>query len=89
MLAQTEKVLKKLRRPRIMHLGDEPVTTVAEPIVFVGNSCNRADVIGELPGGGPLPRIGDLVLFDRCGAYHTYTPTNFLQLKSPRFYLVS
>jgi diaminopimelate decarboxylase len=88
MLAQTEKVLKKLRRPRIMRLGDGPTPVVEEPLLFVGNSCNRADVIGELTGG-PLPRIGDLVLFDRCGAYHTYTPTNFLQLKSPRFYLVS
>jgi diaminopimelate decarboxylase len=89
MLAQTEKVLKKLRRPRVMHLAATPTPAVDDPILFVGNSCNRADVIGELPGGGPLPQIGDLVLFDRCGAYHTYTPTNFLQLKSPRFYLVS
>jgi diaminopimelate decarboxylase len=88
MLAQTEKMLKRLRQPRILPLGNEAPIPVREPALVVGNSCNRADVIGELHDGN-LPYPGDLLLFDGCGSYHTYTPVNFLHLKAPRRYLVS
>jgi diaminopimelate decarboxylase len=88
MLAQTEKVLKRLRQPVLLQEGEGSRLATDAPISFVGNSCNRADVIGEMRGG-MLPRIGDVVLFDGCGAYHTYSPTNFLSLKPAQCYLVS
>lgn len=88
MLAQTEKMFKRLRRPRIVPIGDGLRAAIDGPVQFVGNSCNRSDVIGELTEG-ILPRPGDLVAFDGCGAYHTYTPKNFLELKPPKHYIVS
>jgi len=57
-------------------------------VIFVGNSCNRSDVIGEM-SDGVLPIPGDLAVFDSCGSYHSYSPRNFLELKSPKHYVVS
>lgn len=88
MLAQTEKVMKRLRQPRIIPLAEGEQQTLDMPAAFVGNSCNRSDVIGELKEG-VLPRVGDVAVFDGCGSYHSYTPKNFLELKAPRHYIVS
>jgi diaminopimelate decarboxylase len=89
LLAQTETPLKRLRRPEVIAMGEDDFRPAAGGrVCFVGNSCSRQDVIGEMPDG-PLPAVGDLVRFDRCGAYTTYTPTGFLSLKAAGRHLVS
>jgi diaminopimelate decarboxylase len=88
MLAQTEKVMKRLRRPQVVAKGDGARSTVEGTVQVVGNSCNRSDVIGELTEG-LMPEPGDMLVFENCGAYHSYTPKNFLELKSARHYIVS
>lgn len=90
MLAQTERVIKRLRRPLVvsMHEGSAAVPALSGHVRVVGNSCSRADVIGELgPAAGVRP--GDRLIFADCGAYSTYSPTGFLNLKAPTVYLVS
>jgi diaminopimelate decarboxylase len=45
-------------------------------------------VVGELDPGVTV-RPGDRLVFADCGAYTTYSPTGFLNLKAPTLYLVS
>jgi len=86
MLAQTERVIKRLRRPVVVPM--HPGAALSGQIKIVGNSCSRADVIGELDA--PIcVRPGDRLIFCDCGAYTTYSPTSFLNLKTPNLYLVS
>ena len=104
MLAQTERVIKRLRRPIVVPIRNGaaappgsrgvavPVTLaptpVSGPVRVVGNSCSRADVVGELDAAVSV-RPGDRLIFADCGAYSTYSPTGFLNLKAPTLYLVS
>jgi diaminopimelate decarboxylase len=90
LLAQTEKMMKTRRAPLLVRNGaaSPQAVTAAAPVQLVGNSCNRNDVIGELPAG-TVVQPGDMLVFDRCGAYHTYSPTGFLNLRPPSRYLVS
>jgi diaminopimelate decarboxylase len=104
MLAQTERVIKRLRRPVVVPMRDVsaappgsrgvalPATVapaaLSGQVRVVGNSCSRADVVGELDSSIPV-RPGDRLIFADCGAYTTYSPTGFLNLKAPNLYLVS
>jgi diaminopimelate decarboxylase len=87
-LAQTEKVMKKFRRPHHVRMGGAVAGTGAGKVQIVGNSCNRMDIIGELEAGTVLAP-GDRLIFSDCGAYTTYSPTGFLNLKAARRYLLS
>jgi diaminopimelate decarboxylase len=89
-LAQTEQFVKQWRAPRLVRTGaapageDGPVRTYT----VIGNSCNRADVIGRLASAS-VPAPGDILQFADCGAYHTYSPTTFLNLRPARRYIAS
>lgn len=87
-LGQTESFIKRARRGEML----QPVAAndSAEPIAIelFGNSCSRADRIGEVRCG-ELPVPGDVIVFGQCGAYHTYSPTGFLNLKPAMQYVVS
>jgi diaminopimelate decarboxylase len=83
-LAQTEHFARRPAQPEV--LGAEPRTGDTETEI-VGSSCSQADRIGRLRGA-PLA-AGDLLAFDHCGAYHTYSPTGFLNLRPAQRYLVS
>jgi diaminopimelate decarboxylase len=89
-LAQTERVIKRLRRPAVvpMHEISAAPQTLSGQVRVVGNSCSRADVVGELDSPVTV-RPGDRLIFAGCGAYTTYSPTGFLNLKAPTLYLVS
>jgi diaminopimelate decarboxylase len=85
-LAQTEQFVRRRREPQLLR-----ATTPDAPLrshTVVGNSCNRADVIGQLQAPG-TPAPGDLLLFEHCGAYHSYSPTGFLNLRPARRYIAS
>lgn len=89
-LAQTEQFVKRWREPRLVKPGDPPAPPGA-PVrthKVVGNSCSRADVIGRLQSA-QAPEPGDMLLFDHCGAYHSYSPTGFLNLRPARRYIAS
>jgi diaminopimelate decarboxylase len=89
-LAQTEQFVKRWREPRLMKAGDAPPAhgAPARTHKVVGNSCNRADVIGRLQSA-QAPEPGDMLLFEHCGAYHSYSPTGFLNLRPARRYIAS
>lgn len=92
-LAQTEQFVKRRREPRLLKAtAMAPTADAADaPLrshTVVGNSCNRADVIGQLQAAG-TPAPGDLLLFEHCGAYHSYSPTGFLNLRPARRYIAS
>ncbi|KQP41158.1 hypothetical protein ASF44_30350 [Pseudorhodoferax sp. Leaf274] len=88
LLAQTESLMKRTIAPRVLAADPQthPTATI-RPTVVVGNSCNRADVLGHVQGQ-PVEE-GSLLIFEGCGAYHTYSPNGFLNLKSPRLYVAS
>jgi diaminopimelate decarboxylase len=88
LLAQTEKVIKQARRPRIIANQRRSPRPLHAPATIIGNSCSRADVIGELVEGS-MPEPGDMVVFERCGAYPTYSPTGFLNLRPAQRYIRS
>lgn len=90
LLAQTEQFVKQARSPRLLRADDAAAPAAADaaatPFQLVGNSCNRVDTIGQLDAGVvPLP--GDLLEFSGCGAYHTYSPVKFLNLKPAKMYI--
>ncbi len=86
-LAETEAVIKRRRTPKVVSVATA-VGRAQAPIDFVGSSCNPADIIG-VAEDLPAPGAGDVVLFDDLGAYHTYTPASFLNLRQAKKYLVS
>lgn len=89
LLAQTEAPVRLLRVPTLVPKDGEDRPALAREGLVVGSTCNRDDVIGRLPPGAPLPRSGDALVFDDCGAYGaTYTPTRFLQLEEAREYVL-
>lgn len=89
-LAQTEQFIKRWREPRLLRIsataGDD--APPARAYTIVGNSCNRADMIGRMQSAR-VPAPGDLLLFEHCGAYHSYSPTGFLNLRPARRYIAS
>ncbi|RQS64121.1 PLP-dependent decarboxylase [Burkholderia sp. Bp8963] len=89
-LAQTEQIMKRWRTPWLVRASDAQVAPYAAPrmLAVVGNSCNRADMIGELQATH-APQPGDLLVFEDCGAYHTYSPTGFLNLRQAQRYIAS
>lgn len=88
LLAQTESVLRRPRRPKLLPAEAEGRATLDRPVQVVGSSCNRGDIIGDLDNG-VVPRAGDILRFADCGAYHTYSPVGFLNLKRANVYIVS
>lgn len=92
-LAQTENFVKRVRVPRVVRASSaSPAAGAAAmpdvmPTLVVGNSCNRADVIGRLDG--PAVQDGDILVFDHCGAYHSYSPSGFLNLRPAQFYIAA
>lgn len=88
-LAQTEQFVKRWRAPVLVKANGTPTDdSVVRAHTVVGNSCNRADVIGRL-SSAQAPEPGDLLLFSHCGAYHSYSPTGFLNLRPARRYIAS
>lgn len=88
LLAQTERFIKSLATPRVIRHTPAVAHGGLRSVHVVGNSCNRVDRIGVLPPSD-LPAIGDLLIFDRCGAYHTYSPNGFLNLPAAGRYIIS
>jgi diaminopimelate decarboxylase len=91
LLARTESMLKSWHAPVVVP-GEGWRAMSAErdalPVMFVGNTCNRVDVIGRLTATRQPPQPGDLVMFGQCGAYnHSYTVSGFLSHKPAKVYI--
>jgi diaminopimelate decarboxylase len=89
-LAQTEHFVKRRREPALVRLseGSAQMGTGAQTLKVVGSSCSPADVIGNLSVEA-LPSPGDMLVFDHCGAYHSYSPTGFLNLRQAQRYIAA
>lgn len=88
-LAQTEQFVKRWREPILVKAkGPTADDRLVRSHTVVGNSCNRADVIGRLSSAQAV-EPGDLLLFGHCGAYHSYSPTGFLNLRPARRFIAS
>jgi diaminopimelate decarboxylase len=89
-LAQTEHFVKRRREPALVRLSASPAqaATGTQTLKVVGSSCSPADVIGSLHVAA-LPKPGDMLVFDHCGAYHSYSPTGFLNLRQAQRYIAA
>ncbi|MBF4801478.1 type III PLP-dependent enzyme domain-containing protein [Aeromonas hydrophila] len=91
LLCQTENSFRKLRQPYLVRKNESeiyPLSCDAEHTVLVGSTCSRDDVIGQYCDQNV--EVGDIFLFDQCGAYHsTYTVSHFLGLKEAIHYVIS
>jgi diaminopimelate decarboxylase len=86
LLAKTEHVIRQYDRPTIV--GARPCD-VRRDYSFVGASCNRDDVIGEIKDSSLDIRHGNKILFNQCGAYNAvYTVNRFLALKNYAEYII-
>lgn len=84
LLAQTENTFRKYRKPRVANRAAQSLSQGHKTIV-VGSSCSRDDVIGETD---QALEVGDLLVFESCGAYHrTYSMNNFLTLGEATSYV--
>lgn len=83
LLARTEQFPRRKLAPRRVAMAPESGED-ARPLQIVGNSCNRADVIGDAEGA---VAVRDYFVFDYCGAYHTYSPVKFLSLEQANLYI--
>ncbi|KVQ96062.1 pyridoxal-dependent decarboxylase [Burkholderia ubonensis] len=86
LLAQTESVMRRLAAPALVRRSPAPASR-GVPTAYVGSTCSRADVIGRDDGAAP-PRVGDIAVFARCGAYHrTYSMAHFLSHEAAHVYV--
>ena len=89
LLCNTEGAFRRYRTPYLLPLNDGPRRSSEEPVLLVGPSCSRDDVIANLPAETLIPEPGDIFVFDNCGAYHyTYSVSRFLSLSEAREYVV-
>lgn len=88
LLARTESAIKKYAAPRLLRRQPAPEGAAVQPVRFVGSTCSRADVIGWQPDAVAAPAVGDLVIFEQCGAYHpSYSVSGFLSLGAAGAYI--
>lgn len=90
LLAKTENTLRKLNTPTIWRNPENAEKgRVKAACQFVGSSCSKDDVIGKQSDDHVLPQVGDIAIFDNCGAYNaSYTVAPFLQLPAASSYII-
>ncbi|MEN3809230.1 hypothetical protein ABD440_02170 [Chromobacterium piscinae] len=88
LLARTESAIKKYARPRLLRRQPAAGGAAVAPVQYVGSTCSRADIIGWQPDAIAAPDVGDLVIFEQCGAYHpNYSVSGFLSLGAAGAYI--
>jgi len=86
LLAQTENSFRKFKTP--MLFSPTPHTK-QQSCTYVGSSCSKDDVIGKQDEHHITPQVGDICIYDNCGAYNaSYTLTPFLKLPSAKTYII-
>jgi diaminopimelate decarboxylase len=89
LLCNTEGAFRRYQTPHLLAPHDASREPSQEPILVVGPSCSRDDVIAKLPAGSLAPEPDDIFAFDHCGAYHhSYSVSRFLSLSEAREYVV-
>jgi diaminopimelate decarboxylase len=93
LLAKTEAVIKTWQSPQLVRRETSMPTLAVpseapRPLLFVGSTCSRADVIGRIQSTTSVPQAGDLAVFSNCGAYNrSYSVSGFLSQKPARVYI--
>jgi len=86
LLAQTENSFRKFKTPMIFSPAPH---SKLKSCTFVGSSCSKDDVIGKQDEHHITPQVGDICIFDNCGAYNaSYTLSPFLKLPSAKTYII-
>jgi diaminopimelate decarboxylase len=86
LLCGTENPLSRRPSP----IFDGPRSEPGAGGIVVGNSCSKDDVIGHIAPGCGEPDLGDLLIFENCGAYHgSYPNLRFLGLAPAETFLLS
>jgi diaminopimelate decarboxylase len=88
LLAKTENSFRKLKAPWIYKAGEQTDMPTAA-CTYVGSSCSKDDVIGRQGEDAISPQVGDICVYDDCGAYNaSYTLTPFLKLPEAKVYII-
>ncbi|MBU2968661.1 hypothetical protein KO527_04745 [Pseudoalteromonas sp. C2R02] len=86
LLAQTENNFRKFKTPIIFSPTPH---SKHNSCIFVGSSCSKDDVIGKQAEHHITPQVGDICIFENCGAYNaSYTLSPFLKLPSAKTYII-
>ncbi len=90
LLAKTENSFRKLRSPWLYRKNSSKKEhDVTAACTYVGSSCSKDDVIGRQPDTAISPQVGDICVYDDCGAYNaSYTLTPFLKLPEAKIYII-
>lgn len=89
LLCRTENPIRKYQVPTLLKQSHAQNGTISEfPIIYVGTTCSKDDIIAKMPKGSSLPEPGDICIFHNCGAYNsTYNMPKFLGLGEPSIYI--
>jgi diaminopimelate decarboxylase len=86
LLAQTENSFRKFKTPM---LWSPTPQTDKQSCIYVGSSCSKDDVTGKQDAHQNSPQVGDICIYDNCGAYNaSYTLSPFLKLPSAKTYII-
>ena len=86
LLAQTENSFRKFKTPMLWSPAPH---TDKQSCIYVGSSCSKDDVIGKQDEHHITPQVGDICIYDNCGAYNaSYTLSPFLILPSAKTYII-
>ncbi len=93
LLAQTENIFREYKIPYRYHKEDKTKNikdTNCTKLILTGSTCSRNDVLSILPANSEIPEVGDIYIFDNCGAYnYSYSVSKFLSLPEAKQYLIS
>lgn len=89
LLCKTENPIRKYKVPILLKQSNAQNSPISEfPIIYVGTTCSKDDIIAKMHKGSPLPEPGDMCIFQNCGAYNsTYNMPKFLGLGEPSIYI--
>lgn len=92
LLAQTENPFRKYKIPFRYNRekSDNQNEPNPEKKILIGSTCSKNDTISILPDDYEVPKVGDIYIFDNCGAYnYSYSISKFLSLPEAKQYLIS
>ncbi|OIQ48080.1 MAG: amino acid decarboxylase [Gammaproteobacteria bacterium MedPE] len=86
LLAKTENSFRRFNTPTLWSSSPHQLKNSC---TYVGSSCSKDDVIGKQSDTDVSPQVGDICIYDNCGAYNaSYTLSPFLTLPNAKTFII-